>query len=177
MMEDTTMADTTREVDAVPGRATTTTRRVVFVAASALIIASFLGAYGFAASRPSDGVACDEAPLAGETGGCSGGCCGSGEAGPVVSGEAVVEDGVQRISVDVSQGYFDPGEIVVQAGIPTQITFSEGQGCLAEVMFEDLGIQEDLTRGGAVVELPALEPGTYGFSCGMRMVFGTLVVR
>ncbi|MDP2182742.1 MAG: hypothetical protein Q8K99_09265 [Actinomycetota bacterium] len=36
---------------------------------------------------------------------------------------------------------------------------------------------EDLTRGGATVNLKALDPGTYGFSCGMEMASGTLVVE
>jgi hypothetical protein len=154
-------------------------RRVAFVIVAAAILVSFLAAYGFAASRPSDAAsACDEGfVVAGADGECASGCCSSGEAGPLISGEASVSGDVQRVSVDVSKGYFDPGEIVLTAGVPTEITFSEGRGCMAEVMFEQFGILEDLTSGGAVITLPALDPGTYEFSCGMRMVFGTLVVR
>lgn len=42
---------------------------------------------------------------------------------------------------------------------------------------EDLGIEADLERGGATVDLPALEPGTYPFSCGMRMVHGQVIAE
>lgn len=169
--------DTTHDLDeATPG---TPARRVVFVAAAALILLSFFGAYAFAASRPSSGAAsCDEAAnAAGGAEACASGCCSTGESGPAVTGSALIEGDVQRISVDVSTGAFVPGEIVLVAGVPAEITFGEGQGCLAEVQFEQFGILEDLTSGGAVVRLPALDPGTYEFSCGMRMVFGTLVVR
>lgn len=82
----------------------------------------------------------------------------------------------QRVRIEVTDGY-DPADIVVAAGIPIEITFSEGHGCLAKVVFESLGIEADLTEGGAVVEIPALEPGIYPFSCGMHMVHGSLTVE
>ena len=63
------------------------------------------------------------------------------------------------------------------AGIPLDITFSEGHGCLAKVVFESLGIEADLTDGGAVVAIPALEPGVYAFSCGMHMVHGSVTAE
>ncbi|MDO8987882.1 MAG: cupredoxin domain-containing protein, partial [Coriobacteriia bacterium] len=90
---------------------------------------------------------------------------------------AALADGVQRIDVDVSAGYYDPTIIELVAGVPAVITFSQGSGCLAEVQFPDLGIAKDLTHGGAVIELPALQAGEYGFNCGMEMVFGTLLVQ
>ena len=83
---------------------------------------------------------------------------------------------VQRVNVSVTDGY-DPAHIVVAAGIPVEIAFSEGHGCLARVMFEQLGIEADLEQGGATVRLPALEPGVYPFSCGMRMVHGTVTAE
>jgi plastocyanin domain-containing protein len=61
--------------------------------------------------------------------------------------------------------------------VPSEITFTQATGCLGQVMSEDLGFFEDLTSGDATVRLNALEPGTYEFSCGMRMVFGTIVVE
>lgn len=81
---------------------------------------------------------------------------------------------VQRIHVDVSDDY-NPSRIEVIPGVPVDIEFGEGHGCLSHVIFEQFGIDEDLTAGGAVVHLPGLAPGTYGFSCGMRMVFGAVV--
>jgi Cu+-exporting ATPase len=89
----------------------------------------------------------------------------------------VIDGGVQRIAVDVTDGYFDPTMIELASGIPSQLVFSEGQGCLAAVSFPQFGIERDLTSGGATVEIPALRAGEYPFSCGMEMVYGVLVVR
>jgi hypothetical protein len=83
---------------------------------------------------------------------------------------------VQRISVAVTDGY-DPDTILIEAGVPAEITFSEGHGCLGRVVFEALGIEADLEQGGATVRIPALEPGTYGFRCGRDMVHGTLIAE
>ncbi len=83
---------------------------------------------------------------------------------------------VQRVYITVTDGY-DPDTIIVEAGVPAEIEFSEGHGCLGLVVFDDLGIEADLENGGAVVRLPALEPGTYGFRCGMDMVHGTLIAE
>ncbi len=88
---------------------------------------------------------------------------------------AAVES-VQRVSIAVTDGY-DPDTIIVTAGVPVRLTFSEGYGCLGRVVFESLGIEADLEQGGATVDLPALEPGTYLFSCGMRMVHGRVIAE
>ena len=85
--------------------------------------------------------------------------------------------GVQTISVDVSLGYFDPMVIQAKAGEPLVITFSRGQGCMSQVLMKDFGVSQDLTSGGAVVNLPAMKAGEYTFSCGMEMQFGKLVVK
>jgi hypothetical protein len=82
----------------------------------------------------------------------------------------------QRVRIEVTDGY-DPADIVVAAGVPLEITFSEGSGCLATVVFAGLGIEADLTLGGAVVTIPALEPGVYPFSCGMHMVHGSITAE
>jgi hypothetical protein len=83
---------------------------------------------------------------------------------------------VQRLSVAVTDGY-DPDTILLEAGVPAEITFAEGHGCLGKVVFDALGIEADLEQGGAIVRIPALEPGTYGFRCGMDMVHGTLIAE
>lgn len=107
---------------------------------------------------------------------------GDPEAGTTVStpegssGVAAVSGPVQTISVDLSQGYYDPTVIEAKAGIPLEITFGQGQGCLAKVLIPAFSVDRDLTSGGAAVRLPAMKPGEYQFSCAMRMVFGKIVV-
>lgn len=168
----------------------TTSSRTKYLIVAAVVLLVFLAAYGFAASRSN---AAANAPLiggpvqpvsqssAGLPAACSGGDCSSCSESTAPStapaASTTVAGNVQRISVDVSKGYFDPTTIQARAGIPLEISFGQGSGCMAEVVFPDFGVKQDLTRGGAVVKLPALTAGTYGFSCGMDMVFGELVVK
>jgi sulfite exporter TauE/SafE/plastocyanin domain-containing protein len=106
-------------------------------------------------------------------GDCS--CCA-----PVTSdktqGTAEASGGVQKITVDVAQGY-NPNEIVLKAGVPAEITFGRSSGCTAVVQSKDLGFEEDLTTGPKTVKLQGLATGTYAFACGMNMVRGTIVVK
>jgi len=83
---------------------------------------------------------------------------------------------LQRLAVHVTDGY-DPDTILVSAGVPTEIFFSEGHGCLGRVVFDSLGVEADLEDGGALVKLPALEAGTYPFRCGRDLVHGTLIAE
>lgn len=119
----------------------------------------------------------------GSTSGAAGGagcaCCGGGASAPSapISGAAEVTGDVQKISVDVSKGYYDPNQIELKAGVPAEITFGQATGCLGAVQSQDLGFYQNLSAGPATVKLPALKAGTYTFSCGMQMVFGTIVVK
>ena len=96
----------------------------------------------------------------------SAGCAQGGTAS--VEGEQVI-----RVS---AQGTFAP-EAVAKAGQPIRLEFGQGDGCTAAVKFDQLGIFEDLTDGGGVVQLPALEAGRYPLICQSDMDMGTLVVE
>lgn len=112
----------------------------------------------------------------GSTPGCA--CCGNSGTGETIEGAAVIEGDVQRITVDATNGY-NPNVIKLVAGIPAEITFGQGSGCMAQVISQDLGFFEDLTSGPKTIRIEGadLQPGEYGFSCGMEMVFGTIVVE
>jgi hypothetical protein len=105
----------------------------------------------------------------------SGGCCGLKNLH--VSKAAAIGGGVQRITVDVSRGFFRPDGIQLKAGIPAEITFSRGKGCIREVRSSDLDFVEDVSSGPKTVRLKHLAPGTYRLACGMDMVAGKIVVR
>ena len=148
-----------------------------------IILLAFLASYRIAVAassdRPStiaDSAAGTPAALAG--GGSSGcACCGGSGTGERIEGSAAVGvDGVQRITVDTSNGY-DPSVINLAAGVVAEITFKQAGGCLGQVKSGELGFFEDLTDGDKTVRLDGLAPGTYGFSCGMEMVFGEIVVK
>lgn len=173
------------------------------IVVAVLLVAVFFGAYRFASARGEHG----EAPAAsaaqasasgagaglaagngGAAGGSAGGsgcaCCGGGSSAPTangvtgtpVEGTAQVSGGVQAIAVKVGTTY-SPNIIKLRAGVPAEITFGQGGGCTAQVISQDLGFSEDLSAGPKVVSLPALKKGTYSFSCGMGMVFGSIVVE
>jgi plastocyanin domain-containing protein len=128
------------------------------------------GSSGASAPAP----ALESSPAASDLAACA--CCAPAGSTTPVEGSAVLEGGVQRITVGTSNGY-EPNIIKLAAGIPAEITFKAGSGCMAQVMSDDLGFFQDLTSGDQTIPLPPLSPGEYGFSCGMRMVFGTIVVE
>jgi plastocyanin len=163
-----------------------------------LVFVAFFGAYRFASARSGQpasagttqalaGGAGSTSPAAvGNSGAAGSGaacaCCGSGAptangvTGPPTSGTAIVESGVQKISVEVTTVY-NPNSIKLKAGVPAEITFSQAQGCTQVVQSADLGFSEDLSAGPKTVKLAGLQPGTYAFSCGMQMVHGQIVVE
>ena len=105
-------------------------------------------------------------------------CCGSGGRSTAsVEGAAALSGNVQKISVSVGASGYNPNVIKLKAGVPTEITFGQSSGCTGIVQSQQLGFQADLTSGPQTVKLAALQPGTYGFACGMGMVNGQIVVH
>ena len=123
------------------------------------------------------GAAAGSGAVAGAPARGGGGCCGGGAKGPAVTKSASVAGNVQKITVDLSKGYYDPSTIELKAGVPAEITFGQGSGCLGQVQSQQLGFFEDLTSGAKTVQVPALQAGTYQFTCGMGMVSGSIVVK
>jgi hypothetical protein len=114
------------------------------------------------------------------TGATAAGSCCAGPAtaaGTSTQGTAQLTGDVQKISVDLSTGVYDPDVINLKAGVPAEITFGQSSGCTGIVQSQDLGFQADLTGGPQTVKLAGLQPGTYGFACGMNMVKGKIVVK
>ncbi len=111
----------------------------------------------------------------------SGGCCGSGGSGTsganATQGTAQDSGGVQKISIDLSSGVYDPSTVKLKAGVPAEITFGQSSGCTRYVQSQSLGFQADLGGGPQTIKLPGLQPGTYDFECGMNMVQGQIVVE
>jgi plastocyanin len=155
-----------------------------------LVGVSFFGSYAFAQAKGSAPAGATGGDIVSSTasatsGGASapaggGGCCGSGAQAPASAQApkaAEIVGGVQKISVDVSKGYYDPSVIELKAGVPAEITFSQASGCTGQVQSQDLGFSEDLSSGPKTVKVAALTAGTYSFACGMNMVFGSVVVK
>ena len=163
------------------------TRSIVLLA---VVGVAFFGAFQFAQARsagnPKTGQTAGGgllAAVAGADGAPACACCGTGAptangiTGDPVEGVATRTGDVQTIDVDLSTGIYNPNVIVLEAGVPAEVTFGQSSGCTGQVMSKDLGFFEDLTTGAKTVKLPALEPGEYAFECGMSMVFGKIVVK
>ncbi|MFI0928013.1 heavy metal translocating P-type ATPase [Streptomyces sp. NPDC021012] len=99
--------------------------------------------------------------------------------GPRKAGAVRVEDGVQRVDVMVRGGY-SPNLIKVRQGAPVEVVFDrqEAGECTSRVVFPDLRVGAGLpAHTRTTVRLSPDRPGTYGFTCGMNMIHGTLVVE
>lgn len=84
----------------------------------------------------------------------------------------------REITITVHDGY-TPNRIEIIAGERVRLVFTrtEYTGCTLEVVFPALAIRTELPPHTPVtIDLPALLPGAYDFSCGMGMIHGTLVV-
>lgn len=87
--------------------------------------------------------------------------------------------GLQEIVVTVKGGY-DPGVIKVRHGVPVRLLFDrqEESGCSEEVVFPDFRIQRFLPPFVRTpIEFTPERPGTYEFTCGMRMLRGKVVAE
>ena len=93
--------------------------------------------------------------------------------------DAVEREGVQEVRVVVKGGY-TPDTIRARASVPLRVVFDrqEDGDCSARVVFADLAQSYWLApHAETTVELVVDRPGRFGFSCGMNMIHGTLVVE
>jgi sulfite exporter TauE/SafE len=104
----------------------------------------------------------------------------SGSGAPVtaagVSPNVRVENGVQVVTMDEGSRGYSPSDTVVYAGLPIRwvITAESQFTCAAALRGVGSDLHVDLKTGENVVELAAMEPGTFAFTCAMGMYSGTL---
>ena len=81
-------------------------------------------------------------------------------------------------TAQVDAGY-TPAVARIKAGVPTTWTVdSQSQySCAAYLVVPDLGIEKILEPGDNVIELPAMEPGTLQYMCGMGMFTATILIE
>lgn len=105
--------------------------------------------------------------------------CNKKGMGPKVAGAAVVDGGVQVVNVGIVNGYYSPNAITAKAGTPIKVVFSgKAKGCIAKPKFGALKKSIDITTtGSGTIDLGALQPGVYEFTCGMGMSKSTITVQ
>jgi plastocyanin len=148
---------------------------LVFIAIAVFAVVRIAGANDAQAGTVSNTASTTAVSTSSRTSG--GSCCSGGSSATPTEGTALVSGGVQKVSVDLSSGSYNPSVLRLKAGIPTEITFGQSSGCTAYVQSQALGFQADLTGGPQTVTLPALQAGTYDFECGMSMVTGEIIVQ
>lgn len=93
-----------------------------------------------------------------------------------VSSNVTLRDGVQVVTMaETSRGY-SPADTVVYAGVPIrwEIDAESQFTCASAMRGVGTDFSVDLKTGPNVVELPAMEPGTFSFVCVMGMYSGSL---
>lgn len=84
-----------------------------------------------------------------------------------------------EITIIVDGGY-TPDTIELQRGVRARITFvrKDPSSCLEEVVLSEFGIRKFLPLGQPVtIELDPHDAGRFGFSCGMNMYHGAIIVH
>jgi RND family efflux transporter MFP subunit len=87
---------------------------------------------------------------------------------------------MQNFTVRVTAAGFEPDALTLQAGRPARVTFTRTteDTCAKEVVLPDYSIRRPLPLNQPVnVEFMPRKGGTAGFTCGMNMLKGSLVVQ
>ncbi|MDY7227128.1 cupredoxin domain-containing protein [Hyalangium rubrum] len=87
--------------------------------------------------------------------------------------------GVQEVTITVAGGY-SPSEVKLKKGMPVRLRFirKDTGGCADELLIPDFGVKQPLPGlTETVVEFTPDKTGSFPFTCGMRMLKGTLVVN
>lgn len=84
-------------------------------------------------------------------------------------------------SIDIIvEGGYSPGVIVIPKGKTTRINFirRDPSSCLEEVVLGDFKIKRSLPLNESVpVEITPQKSGEFGYTCGMNMHHGKIIVR
>ncbi len=91
----------------------------------------------------------------------------------------VAKPNVQEINITVDGGY-SPSQLVLTAGTPVRLKLlrRDTGGCTSKVLIPEFKIAQDLPEGKTTtVEFTPTKAGTYQFTCGMKMIRGTILVQ
>jgi plastocyanin domain-containing protein len=91
-----------------------------------------------------------------------------------------VKSGVQTARVLITDQGYSRTSIILRRGVPTRITFlrQTDSTCATEVVIPAFGINRNLPLNQAVViSFTPRSRGEFGFTCGMNMMRGKLIVQ
>lgn len=102
--------------------------------------------------------------------------------GAAAPAPAPAKDGakeVQEVTIVIAGGY-QPSEVKLKKGVPARLRFvrKDTGGCAEQLLIPDFGVKQALPGlTETVVEFTPDKAGTFPFTCGMKMMKGTLVVN
>ena len=102
------------------------------------------------------------------------------EKAETASVEENAENSNRAIKVTVSRNGYEPKSFSVKKGQSVKIAFqrTDGENCGEELVFPKLNIRKNLPVGETVtVEFTPQETGELGFTCGMNMLRGKVLVQ
>lgn len=113
------------------------------------------------------------------------GKCGAGDhaaAEPAAASAPTLgklEQGVRTFEVTVTDDGFTPAEIRAKAGekVKLVVTRKVERTCVTDIVMKDLGVNEPLPLGKAVVVTVRPQKGDHRFACAHGHVAGNLVVE
>lgn len=94
--------------------------------------------------------------------------------------EIVVESFDQALKITVSKNGFEPKSIGVKKGQPVKLAFirTDEENCGEEIVFPKQNIKQKLPLNETVpIEFTPTETGEIGFTCGMNMLRGKILVQ
>jgi hypothetical protein len=107
--------------------------------------------------------------------------CNTGKEPTLTVGTTENVGGTQVVRVGIVGGYYSPNEFTVKAGAPVKVVFKvdgkPAKGCVSKPTFKSLNKTVTVTRGEQTLDLGALSPGTYEFTCAMGANKGRIVVQ
>lgn len=86
----------------------------------------------------------------------------------------------QSARVEITEQGYSPASVSLRKGVPARLTFIRltDRTCGNEIVIPDHGINRPLPLNQpVVVRLTPKRAGTLGFTCGMNMMRGKLIVR
>lgn len=94
------------------------------------------------------------------------------------AGAATTKDGVQEVSMVVSEFGYEPALLTIQSGVPVRwkVDGTKASGCTSVMTIPSLDIVKPLTAGENIIEFTAPTKGQLAFMCSMGMVRGTFNV-
>ena len=101
---------------------------------------------------------------------------GASVAATGVSPNVRLDNGVQVVAMDEGSRGYAPSDTVVYAGVPIRwvITAESQFTCAAAIRGVGTDFSVNLKTGENVVTLPAMQPGTFAFTCAMGMYSGSI---